>query len=169
MSSALIGTEVRPSGDISSLIDGLHDLNDSDTFNELMTQLALFSNKLYEPFEYFTPPKKKNTYYDLNDEFKDEFDCVKIQENPETGRTLLIAFKDELGLVAFDVQLDQNLEGVAENYSIKLKKTCQIRIEPPDIIKETLFLIRAVIEIENEERDIEITRQMPVFFKQLNV
>ena len=112
MSSALIGTELRTSGDISSLIDGLHDLNDSDTFNELMTQLALFSNKLYEPFEYFTPPKKKITYYDLKDELKDEFDCVKIQENPETGRTLLIAFKDELGLVAFDVQLDQNLEEI---------------------------------------------------------
>jgi tetratricopeptide (TPR) repeat protein len=170
MASALIGTETRPSGDISVLIDKFYNVQDVDTFNEKMTELALFTNKLYQPFEYFSKGKRNLTAYaDLSDAFKEDWDCVKIQENPETGRTLLIGVNEDIGLVAFDVLLDKNMEGVPENYEIRLRKTAKIRIDPPDIIKETLFLIRAIITIPNEDRDLEVTRKIPIFFKQLQI
>ncbi|MHA1856001.1 MAG: hypothetical protein ACTSYY_08130, partial [Promethearchaeota archaeon] len=105
----------------------------------------------------------------LPDEFKEIWHCVKIQDNPDTNRTSLIGFKEEVGLIAFDVQLDSNLEGVPENYSIKLKRTAKVRIDPPDSKKETLFLIRAVVKIKNPERDIEIKRNIPIFFNQMKI
>ncbi|MHA1899316.1 MAG: hypothetical protein ACTSW5_00365 [Promethearchaeota archaeon] len=170
MSSALIGAETRPTNEISLLIDKFHELRDNDTFNELMVELASFTNKFYEPFKFFTKDKRKLvSYYDLPDEFKEIWHCVKIQDNPDTNRTSLIGFKEEVGLIAFDVQLDSNLEGVPENYSIKLKRTAKVRIDPPDSKKETLFLIRAVVKIKNPERDIEIKRNIPIFFNQMKI
>ena len=133
-----------------------------------MEQLAVFINKFYEPFKFFSEGKKKLTAYaDLPKPFKEDWECVKIQENPESGRTLIIAFKEEIGLIAFDVLLDTNLDGIPENYIIRLKETAKIRIDPPDVIKETLFLIRASIRIANEDRDLEIVRKIPIFFKQM--
>ncbi|WP_371805732.1 hypothetical protein [Candidatus Lokiarchaeum ossiferum] len=168
MASSLIGTETRPSGDISVLIDKFHDIKDVDTYNEIMTELALFTNKFYEPFKFFSEGTRKLTKYaDLPKEFHDEWECVKIQENKKTGRTLLIGLNEEVGLVAFDVLLDTNLDGVPENYTIKIRETAKIRIDPPDEIKESLFLIRAIVKTNNEDRDIEIVRKIPIFFKQM--
>jgi len=170
MSSALLGEDARPTNEISLLIDKFHDLKDTETFNELMIELASFTNKFYEPFKFFTKDKRKLVgYYDLPDEFKETWHCVKIQENPVTNRTTLIGFREEIGLIAFDVQLDSNLEGVPENYSIKLKQTAKVRIDPPESAVETLYLIRAVVKIGNQDRDIEIKRKIPIFFSQMKI
>ncbi|QEE17707.2 hypothetical protein DSAG12_03545 [Promethearchaeum syntrophicum] len=170
MSSALLGADARPTNEISLLIDKFHDLKDTETFNEIMIELASFTNKFYEPFKFFTKDKRKLVeYYDLHEEFKETWHCVKIEEDPVTNRTNLIGFREEIGLIAFDVQLDSNLEGVPENYSIKLKQTAKIRIDPPESIRETLFLIRAVVKIGNQDRDIEIKRNIPIFFSQMKI
>ncbi len=81
---------------------------------------------------------------------------------------MLIGLKEEIGLVGFDVLLDTNLDGVPENYTIRLRDTAKVRIDPPDEIKESLFLIRAIIKTNNEDRDIEIVRKIPIFFKQMS-
>ncbi|MHA1474109.1 MAG: hypothetical protein ACTSRX_00330 [Promethearchaeota archaeon] len=170
MSSALLGTDARPTNEISLLIDKFHDLKDIETFNDLMIELASFTNKFYEPFKFFTKDKRKLvSYYDLPNEFKEKWHCVKIQEDPDTNRTTLIGFREEIGLIAFDVQLDSNLEGVPENYTIELKKNAKVRIDPPESARETLYLIRAVVKIGNQDRDIEIKRNIPIFFSQMKI
>jgi tetratricopeptide (TPR) repeat protein len=182
MGSALIGNNVRPSADISVLIDKFYDCINIDGFNDAMQELAEFTNKLYAPFELMEQKKanQKKTkdgkkvdglikFSDLPSEMKGEFECVKIQENPETDRTLLIVFREEIGLIAFDVLLDHPLEGVPENYSIELRKDAQIKIKTADIIKEALFLIRAIIYIPDLDRDLKITRNIPAFFGQMKI
>ncbi|MHA1585190.1 MAG: hypothetical protein ACTSWL_08045 [Promethearchaeota archaeon] len=170
MASALIGTETRPSTDISILIDKFHTIQNVTEFNDMMVQFAQFTNKFYEPYSNFSEKGRKLTLYkDLPKEFRTPWECVKIQENEKTGRTLLIGFKENIGLVAFDALLDRNFESVPENYEISLKTTAKVRIDPPDEVRESLFLIRAIVKITNEDRDLEITRKIPVFFKQMRV
>ena len=169
MASALIGTEIRPSADISILIDKFHDLEDFETFNDLMVQLAQFTNKFYEPFPFFTKDKRKKTPYNqLPDVLKSEWQCVKIEESKKNDETILIGFNESVGLVAFSVLLDRNLEGVPENYIIQLKPTAKVVIEKPSESDLTSFLIRATIKIYKEERDLSIIRKIPIFFKQLH-
>lgn len=170
MASALIGTEIRPSADISILIDKFHDLKDFETFNDLMVQLAEFTNKFYEPFPFFTKDKRKRTpYNEIPDELKSEWQCVKIQEGRKNDETVLVGFNESVGLVAFSLLLDRTLEGVPENYIIQLKPHAKVIIEKPSEMDNTAFLIRAMIRIFNEERDISIIRKIPVFFKQLHI
>ena len=170
MSSALLGTDARPTNEISLLIDKFHDLKGTETFNDLMIELARFTNKFYEPFQFFTKDEKKLiSYNDLADEFKESWHCVKIQEDPVTNRTTLIGFREEIGLIAFDVQLESNLEGVPENYTIKIKPNAKVRIDPPESATETLYLIRAVVKIGNQDRDIDIKRNIPIFFSQMKI
>ncbi|MHA1795394.1 MAG: hypothetical protein ACTSUK_04735 [Promethearchaeota archaeon] len=169
MASALIGTEIRPSADISILIDKFHDLEDFETFNDLMVQLAQFTNKFYEPFPFFTKDKRKKTPYNqLPDVLKSEWQCVKIEENKKNDETILIGFNEKVGLVAFSVLLDRTLEGVPENYILQLKPHAKVIVEKPSEIDNTAFLIRAMIRLFKEERDIAITRKIPIFFKQLH-
>ncbi len=169
MASALIGAQNRPSADISVLIDKFHDLKDVDTFNDMISQLATFTNKFYEPFQHFSKDKRKKThFYDLPDELKKEWQCVKIHEHPETDETVLIGFSEDVGLVAFTVLLDRTLEGVPENYTLQLKNSAKVVIEKPNEVDLTSFLIRANIRIFNEEKDLEIVRKIPIFFKQMH-
>ena len=169
MASALIGTEIRPSADISILIDKFHDLEDFETFNDLMVQLAQFTNKFYEPFPFFTKDKRKKTPYNqLPDVLKSEWQCVKIEESKKNDETILIGFNEKVGLVAFSVLLDRTLEGVPENYILQLKPHAKVIVEKPSEIDNTAFLIRAMIRLFKEERDIAITRKIPIFFKQLH-
>lgn len=169
MASALIGTETRPSADISVLIDKFHDLQDVDTYNELMVKLAQFTNKFYEPFPFYTKDKRKKTAFSqLPHELKNEWQCVKIEESQKNDETILIGFNESVGLVAFSVLLDRTLEGVPENYIIQLKPTAKVVIEKPSESDLTSFLIRATIKIYKEERDLSIIRKIPIFFKQLH-
>lgn len=170
MSSALVSLKSRSSGDISVLIDQFHSIKNIDKFNEMMTDLALFNNKLYQPFTHFTEGKRKlASFRDLPEEFRDEWDCVKIQHIENTEKTYLIGFKEQLGLLAFEVKLPSLPDEAPEKYYLKLKQSAKIRINPVDQKHESLFLIRAVIKIYNLKRDLEIIRKEPVFFKQMKV
>ncbi len=170
MASALLGTQQRPSADISVLIDKFHTLRNTSQFNELISELATFTNKFYEPVEFFTAGKKTLiSFYDLPAQFREDWECVKIQENPETQRTILVGFHESLGLLGFDVLLDTPLEGIPEHYVFHLKSTAKVRIDPPDEARESLFLIRGIVKTSNEDRDIEISRKIPVFFTQMQI
>lgn len=170
MASALVSLKSRPSGDISVLVDRFHQLEDVSKYNELMADLAIFTNKLYEPFVHFTQGQRKLiSFHDLPKEFRNEWDCVKIQQNPKSKKTLLIGFKEDLGLLAFEVDLPTELDGTPEKYYLKLKPSAKIRIERVDHERESMFLIRAIIRIYNLKRDLEIIRKTPVFFKQMQI
>ncbi len=170
MASALVSTKARSSGDISVLVDKFHHIKNIEKFNELMTELALFNNKLYQPFVHFSEGKRKmESFYDLPEEFRDEWDCVKVQQFPKQKKTYLIGFKESLGLLAFEVTLPTMLDELPERYYLKIKPSAKIRIEPVNHERESMFLIRAVIKIFNLKRDLEIVRKTPVFFKQMKI
>jgi hypothetical protein len=150
-------------------VDKFHTLTVFDVFNNAMEKMAEFTNKLYQPFEYFTSGKKSMKYYELPDVLREQFECVKIQKNPENNSSLLIAYSEELGLVAFELLLSHELDGVPENYTLQLSKSAQVQIIHPDAVRETMFLIRAIVKIEDEERDLIIKRNIPVFFAQMKI
>jgi len=169
MASALSGNENRQKNDVSKIIEKFHTSSNSDKFNELMEKFALFTNKLYEPFPFFTQGNKGAKYYDLPQMLRESFDCVKIQQIEETERTFMIGYNEEIGLIAFDVQLNRELEGVPENYSLQIKSEAIVKIIPPDTGKENSFLIRAIVVIGDEGRDLIIKKNLPSFFAQMKI
>ncbi len=170
MASALVGTEKRQTHQIAGLIEEWHELEGVEKYNELMTNFTEFTNKLYEPFEFFTKKEKKHTtYYDLPDEMKHEWKCVKIYENENDSKTLLIGFKEEIGLVGFKVVSGRIFESVPENYTITLKKSAKVEIVPPKQGKIEHLLCRAIVVVPEENRDLKISRKIPVFFEQLRI
>ena len=74
----------------------------------------------------------------------------------------------ELGLLGILLKTDENITGIAENYSIRIKPTAKVKIyEPKPELKDS-YLIRAIIEITGKNQcDIEYT--LPSFFQQLNI
>ena len=170
MASALVGTESRQTHQIAPLIELWHDLEGVEKYNELMTNFTEFTNKLYEPFEFFTKKGKKfTTYYDLPDEMKHEWKCVKIYESEDSSATLLIGFKEEIGLVGFKVVSGRIFESVPENYTISIKKSAKVKIVPPKPGKIEHLLCRAIVLVPKENRDLQISRKIPVFFEQLRI
>ena len=55
------------------------------------------------------------------------FDGVKFQE-PETGHTLIIGYNGAIGLIAFDIDLERELDGVPENYTMQLKTEAKVQV-----------------------------------------
>lgn len=155
--------------DISGLIDKIHILKKMEKFNDLLAKLGEFTNMLYIPFEFFTKGPKPAKYYEIPEKMRESFDCVKIKENEETGRTYLIGYNEDIGLIAFDVQLDRTLEGVPENYGIKLQSTAQVKIIPPDGNLASSLLVRAVVLVADEARDLQIKRNIPAFFSSMKI
>ena len=70
--------------------------------------------------------------------------------------------------VEFRVSIDKNLQGIPENYTIKLTKKAKVRILKPSESLKTKFLIRALISVEDPSY-IDINRNIPVFFAQMNI
>ena len=89
-------------------------------------------------------------------------------ENPKKNQILFIVSHYELGLLGIKIITDQNITGIAENYSLKLKPTCKVKIYNPEEGLKDAFLIRAIIEV-TAKNQCEIIHTLPSFFKALNL
>ena len=81
---------------------------------------------------------------------------------------LFIVSHYELGLLGIKLKTSENIVGIAENYSLKLKPTAKVKIYEPDEILRDSYLIRAIIEV-TEKNKCEIVYTLPSFFKQLGI
>ncbi|MHA1727772.1 MAG: hypothetical protein ACTSWY_03460 [Promethearchaeota archaeon] len=153
---------------IDIIIDKVHDLKNIERYNEEIGKLSKFNRMLYEDFPIYTGKGKKIDYFDLNDDLREVFDIVAILESEKSSTTVLISFNKRLGLVGFRVNLSAKLQGLPENYTIKLKKNAKINILKPSAKLKAKYLIRAIIQIDSLDH-IDINRNIPIFFSQMNI
>ncbi|MHA2131482.1 MAG: hypothetical protein ACW99L_16070, partial [Promethearchaeota archaeon] len=88
------------------------------------------------------------------------------QENP--NQILFIISHYDLGLFGIRVKTTDNVIGIAENYTLKIKPTAKAKIYEPDEDLKNTFLIRAIVEI-TQKNQVIINYSLPSFFKHMNL
>ncbi len=152
------------------LLDKAYSVKDVEKYNEQIKKIASFNVLFYTPFEYISGKKKIIPYDKLPNELKEDYlEVVHFEKNEEKeDEILFIVSHYELGLLGVRVKTDENITGIAENYSLKIKPTAKVKIyEPEDILKDE-YLIRAIIEFTGKDQ-CEIVYTLPSFFQQLNL
>jgi hypothetical protein len=122
----------------------------------------------YEEFPIYTHGNKKIGYFDIDETIRDSYDVVDILKISNSQKTVLIGYNKEIGLIGFRVNLDKALQGIPENYTIKLTKKANVRILKPSEALKTKYLIRALISIDEPDH-IDIDRNIPLFFSQMKI
>ncbi len=152
------------------LLDKAYSVKDVEKYNEQIKKIASFNVLFYTPFEYISGKKKIISYTNLPKELKDEhlevvhFEKIKGKED----QILFIVSHFDLGLLGIKLKTDENITGIAENYTLKIKPTAKAKIYLPEEQLKDEFLIRAIIEI-TAKNQCEIVYTLPSFFKQLNI
>ena len=152
------------------LLDKAYSVKDVEKYNEQIKKIASFNILFYKPFEYISGKRKIIPFNKLPNELKqDSLEAVHFERLDEkTNQYLFIVSHYELGLLGIKVKTDNSIQGIAENYTLKIKPTAKVKIyEPDDTLKE-VYLIRAIIEI-TAKNQCEILYSLPSFFKQLNL
>ena len=152
------------------LLDKAYTIKDVEKYNDQIKKISSFNKLFYTPFPYITGKKRVIPYSKLPKELKEDYLEVvyfeKISENQE--QILFIVSHYELGLLGIKVKTSENVTGIAENYTLKIKPTAKAKIYEPDETLKNDFLIRAIIEITQKDK-VEINYSLPSFFKQLNL
>jgi len=141
-----------------------------EKYNEQIKKIASFNVLFYTPFEHIAGKKKLIPYSKLPKELKEDYlEVVHFEKLGEKSEQyLFIVSHYELGLLGMKIKTDQNITGIAENYSLKIKPTAKVKIYDPDEGLKDMYLIRAVIEV-TAKNQCEIVHALPSFFKQLNL
>jgi hypothetical protein len=152
------------------LLDKAYTVKDVEKYNEQIKKIASFNKLFYTPFEYIAGKKKIIPFKDLPKELQEDYlEVVHIEKLSEKQNNLLfIVSHFELGLLGIKLKTDQNIVGIAENYSLKLKPTAKTKIYEADEEVKGAYFIRALIEITGKDQ-CEIIYTLPSFFKQLNL
>ncbi|MFW9898814.1 MAG: hypothetical protein ACFFDO_06090 [Candidatus Thorarchaeota archaeon] len=152
------------------LLDKAYSVKDVEKYNEQIKKISSFNILFYTPFEYISGKKKIITYNKLPKELQEDyFEVVYFEKlNEEQNQILFIVSHYELGLLGIKLKTDENITGIAENYSLKLKPTAKLKIYEADEELKDTYLIRAIIEI-TAKNQCEIIYTLPAFFKQLNL
>jgi tetratricopeptide (TPR) repeat protein len=152
------------------LLDRAYEIKDIEKYNEQIKKIASFNKLLYTPFEYISGRKKIIPFAKLPKELKEDFlEVVHFEKKSEKeGEILFIISHYELGLLGIKLKTTENVTGIAENYTLKIKPTAKVKIYEPEEELRNVFLIRAVIEITNQNQ-VQIKYTLPSFFKQLNI
>ncbi|TXT62591.1 MAG: hypothetical protein BAJALOKI3v1_540009 [Promethearchaeota archaeon] len=153
---------------IDILLDKAYKVKNIEKYNEQIKKIASFNKLFYTPFQYFTGKKKTISYSKLPKELKDIYLEVVHFIKEENDQIMFIISHYDLGLLGIRLKTDQNITGIAENYSLKIKPTTKFKIYEPDENLRELYLIRAIIEITEKDK-CEIHYTLPSFFKQLNI
>ncbi|HEC38701.1 MAG TPA: hypothetical protein ENI29_10735, partial [bacterium] len=131
------------------LLDKAYIIKDVEKYNDQIKKISSFNMLFYTPFPYITGKKRVIPYSKLPKELKEDYLEVVyfeyISENKE--QILFIVSHYELGLLGIKVKTSENVTGVAENYTLKIKPTAKAKIYEPDETLKNDFLIRAIIEI----------------------
>ncbi|MHA2399096.1 MAG: hypothetical protein ACXADU_09425 [Promethearchaeota archaeon] len=152
------------------LLDKSYSIKDVEKYNEQIKKISSFNLLFYTPFPYITGKKKIIPFTKLPKELKeDHFEAVYFEKNAdEPSKILFIVSHYELGLLGILVKTSENVIGIAENYTLRIKSTAKAKIYEPDESLKNEYLIRAIIEI-TEKDQVKINYTLPTFFKQLNL
>ena len=137
-----------------------------EKYNEQIKKISHFNSLFYTPFEYISGKKKLIPYSKLPEELQEDYlEVVHFEklENAKQTQILFIVSHYELGLLGIKIKTDENITGIAENYSLKLKPTCKVKIYEPEEGLKDEFLIRAIIEV-TAKNQCEIIHTLPSFF-----
>ena len=153
------------------LLGKAYSVKDVEKYNEQIKKISSFNVLFYTPFPYITGKKKLIPFQNLPKELQDDYlEVVHFEKvkNEDANQYLFIVSHYELGLLGVLLKTKDNIIGIAENYSLKLKPTSKVKIyNPSDKLKDT-FLIRAMIE-PTQINQCEIIYSLPSFFKTLNL
>ena len=150
------------------LLDKAYIIKDVEKYNEQIKKISTFNQLFYTPFPYITGKKKVIPFSKLPKELKEDYLEVVYFEKTTENQILFIVSHYELGLLGIKVKTSENVTGIAENYTLKIKPTAKAKIYEPDETLKNDFLIRAVIEITQKDK-VQIKQSLPSFFKQLNL
>ncbi|MHA1669247.1 MAG: hypothetical protein ACTSV5_01585 [Promethearchaeota archaeon] len=153
------------------LLDKAYSVKDIEKYNEQIKKISSFNILFYTPFPYITGKKKHVPFLKLPKELQDDYlEVVHFEKvkNEDVNQYLFIVSHYELGLLGVLLKTNDNIIGIAENYTLKLKSTSKVKIyKPSEKLKDT-FLIRAMIE-PTQINQTEIIYSLPSFFKTLNL
>ena len=153
------------------LLDKAYSVKDVERYNEQIKKISSFNILFYTNFPYISGRKKIMPFSKLPKELQDDYlEVVHFEKvkNASIDQYLFIVSHYELGLLGILVKTTENVIGIAENYTIKLKPSAKVRIYNPSSDLRDTFLIRAIIEPTQEDQ-CEIIYSLPSFFKSLNI
>ncbi len=152
------------------LLNKAYSVKDVEKYNEQIKKISSFNKLFYTKFPYLTGKRKVISYSKLPKELRDEYlEVVKFEKIDEKNNQILfIVSHYELGLLGIKIMTDENIVGIAENYSLKLKPDSKVKIYAPETELMDVYLIRAIIEVI-EKNKCEIIYTLPSFFKKLNI
>ncbi len=152
------------------LLDKAYSIKDVEKYNEQIKKISSFNQLFYTPFPYITGKKKVIPFSKLPKELKEDFLEVVYFEKSSSNQNqiLFIVSHYELGLLGVIVKTNENVTGIAENYTLKIKPTAKVKIYEPDEDLKNDYLIRAIIET-TQKNQVKINYTLPTFFKQLNL
>ena len=152
------------------LLDKAYEIKDVETYNEQIKKISSFNLLFYTPFPYITGKKKTIPFSKLPRELQDDYlEVVYFEKSKDfQDQILFIVSHYELGLFGIKLKTSENVTGIAENYTLKIKPTAKVKIYEPEEELRNYFLIRAIIEITTKDQ-VQITYTLPSFFKQLNL
>ena len=153
------------------LLDKAYSVRDVERYNEQIKKISSFNILFYTKFPYISGKKKIIPFSKLPKELQDDYlEVVHFEKvkNDNINQYLFIVSHYELGLLGFLVKTNENIIGIAENYTLKIKPLAKVRIYNPTSDLRDTFLIRAIIEPTQEDQ-CEIIYSLPSFFKSLNI
>ncbi len=153
------------------LLDKAYSVRNIEKYNEQIKKISSFNILFYTPFPYISGKRKIIQFPKLPKELQEDYLEVVHFEKLDIEKEiqyLFIVSHYELGLLGIIVRTDDNLTGIAENYTLKLKPNAKFKIyNPTDELKDS-YLIRAIIEVVGKD-NCEIIYSLPSFFKALNL
>ena len=152
------------------LLDKAYSIKDVEKYNEQIKKIASFNLLFYTPFPYITGKNKTIPFSKLPKELQDDYlEVVYLEKSKDIPNLMLfIVSHYELGLLGIKFKTSENVTGIAENYTLKIKPTARLKIYKPEEDLKNDFLIRAVIEATAKDQ-VKIIYTLPSFFKQLNL
>jgi len=153
------------------LLSKAYSVKDVEKYNEQIKKISSFNILFYTPFPYISGKKKIIPYIKLPKELQEDYlEVVHFEKvkNTKTPKYLFIVSHYELGLLGIILKTDENVIGIAENYTLKLKPTSKVKIYNPSAELRDTYLIRAIIEVVTIN-ECEIIYSLPSFFKALNI
>ncbi|MFX1479097.1 MAG: hypothetical protein ACFFCI_13275 [Promethearchaeota archaeon] len=152
------------------LLDKAYSIKNVEKYNEQIKKISTFNLLFYTPFPYLSGKKKIIPYSDFPKELKEDYlEVVYFEKIPSTNNQILfIVSHYELGLLGVKLITSENVTGIAENYTLKIKPTATAKIYEPDENLRNQYLIRAIVEFTQKDQ-VQINYTLPSFFKQLNI
>ena len=171
IATVLVGYSAEDMVDkLDLLLDKAYSIKDVEKYNEQIKKISSFNLLFYTPFPYITGKNKVIPFSKLPKELKEDFlEVVYFEKNfSDQNQILFIVSHYELGLLGILLKTNENVVGIAENYTLKIKPTAKVKIYEPDEDLKNDYLIRAIIEITQKDQ-VKINYTLPSFFKQLNL